>query len=259
MTPPQRLNYDEIAAHYDEAFRDYAPDPHLIAFLAERPDLDPTPIRVLDVGCGTGKQLAADRHRLPSLPLVGLDLFRGMLHQAQKRGVGIHWVQGDGARQPFPAATFDYATNQFSYHHAVDKVGVFAEVYRVLKRGGRLVLLTIDPWAVPEWYIYRYFPAAQTRDQVDFFSTAALRDHLHAVGFAAIRTELFAPAQQERTLQEVYTFCRQRHRTSQFLIISDAEYQQGLARIQADRDHSGPDQPIPLGLKLLHVQADKPR
>jgi ubiquinone/menaquinone biosynthesis C-methylase UbiE len=49
-----RVNYDRIAPLYDEPERDHPLDSNLFEFLAANDH--PEPVRVLDVGCGTGKQ-----------------------------------------------------------------------------------------------------------------------------------------------------------------------------------------------------------
>ena len=117
----RRVDYDRIAHLYDEPLRAHALDPNLVQFLNERPDLAPEQTRILDIGCGTGTQLAANRARFPGMFAVGLDLFGGMLRIARRRAPSVAWVRGDGARMPFKPDGFDYVTNQFSYHHIPDK------------------------------------------------------------------------------------------------------------------------------------------
>lgn len=56
-----RVNYDDVAPLYDEPARDHVADPNLISFVNTRSDLPRSTIRILDIGCGTGKQLAANR------------------------------------------------------------------------------------------------------------------------------------------------------------------------------------------------------
>ena len=61
-----RVNYDLIAPTYDSGpFRGKEVDPHLLAFLAEREATAVAP-RILDLGCGTGSQLAANQAHLTS-------------------------------------------------------------------------------------------------------------------------------------------------------------------------------------------------
>lgn len=153
----QRVNYDLIAYLYDEQGRNYDTDPNLINFLQQTSN---SRVRILDMGCGTGKQLAADYSEFSGLQMVGLDLFHEMLRQAQKRCNEIIWIQGDNTNLPFRNDSFDYVTNQFSYHHVQNKLRFFAGTYRILKTGGRFVITNLDPWSMAGWVIYQYFPAS---------------------------------------------------------------------------------------------------
>ena len=147
----QRVNYDHIALLYDEPLRDHTADPGLSEYLLNHPQPGASGFVALDMGCGTGKQLAANREIYPHMAMIGLDLFRGMLHQARKRCATISWIQGDSSATPFSDCAFDYITNQFSYSHVVDKNHLFSEAYRILKRGGRYAMTHLDPWSMLGW------------------------------------------------------------------------------------------------------------
>ena len=86
-----------------------------------------------------------------------------MLRVAAPRSPGIVWAQGDGAHLPLASASFDYATNQFSYHHIVEQERFVYEMLRVLRPGGRFVMTNIDPWSMVDWSIYRYFQRLRSR------------------------------------------------------------------------------------------------
>ncbi len=251
-----RVDYDRIAHLYDEPGRDYQADAELLRFLQQKAGGEPSSLRALDLGCGTGKQLAADHARLPRLRLVGLDRFHGMLEQAQRRCAAIDWVQGDGAILPFPDASFDYITNQFSYHHVPDKAGLFSEIYRILKPGGRLVITNIDPWAMSGWIVYRYFPASRLRDADDFLPEERLAPLVRQSGFRRVHVRRQLHRKQE-TLGEFLAYASQRHRTSQLIAIRDDEYSDGLASIRAGIMQSGADACVPTELCLVWFIADK--
>jgi SAM-dependent methyltransferase len=234
----QRVNYDAIAHLYDEPLRDYDTDPNLILFGEEHPHLEPADLFVLDLGCGTGKQLAANRKCFPGMSLVGLDLFRGMLYQAQQHCKAIAWIQGDGAATPFRDSCFHYITNQFSYHHVHHKEKMITEVHRLLRAGGRFVMTNLDPWAMPDWIIYRYFPAARVCDHRDFLPTEAFAQLMEDVGFINIRITRHHQT-MEQDLHQFLAYARQRFRTSQLMVIPDDDYEAGIQEIERDVGRAG--------------------
>jgi ubiquinone/menaquinone biosynthesis C-methylase UbiE len=256
-TTTRRVDYDQVAPLYDEPSRDFGPDPDLLRFLKLRPAAGLSSLRILDTGCGTGKQLAANRLKLPDLPMVGLDLFHGMLEQARKRCPAVDWVQGDGSRLPFPDRSFDYITNQFSYPHVPDKPALFSEIYRLLKPGGRFVIMNIDPFAMTDWIIYRYFPASKTRDFADFLPEDRLVPLLTQCGLRRIRVRRKL-ARSEQTLDDFLAYASRRYRTSQFMAIDDQDYAGGLSRLQADIRRLGGEALVPTDLCLIWFTANKP-
>jgi ubiquinone/menaquinone biosynthesis C-methylase UbiE len=256
--PHQRLDYDQIADRYDaERYRGKEADPDLLAFLQQRPDLRADTVAVLDIACGTGSQLVADRRTLPGTRLVGLDLFQSMLRQAQHKASDIGWVRGDGARLPFADQAFDLVTNQFAFHHVRDKRSMFGEVCRVLRPRGRFVMTNIDPYQMPEWALYRYFPAALREDLKDFAPQEQVTALVQEAGLALVRMERHFSESVE-DLRDLRHAVRQRV-SSQLLVISDRDYQAGLARIERELRHArGQPVSLPTCLCLMRFVADRP-
>ena len=253
-----RVDYDQIAHLYDEPIREHAVDERLLAFLEERPDLDEASVRILDVGCGTGRQLGANWTRLPGAVMVGVDRFRGMLRIAARRGPGIGWVQGDGAQLPLASASFDYATNQFSYQHIAEQERFVHEMHRVLRPGGRFVMTNIDPWSMTRWAIYRYFPAAFDRDVLDFLPADAFADLMREAGFVDVRIERRARA-ETRDLAELLAYVSERHRTSQLMVIADDAYRDGLGRLRLELEAAGgASVTVESEACLLMIRGDRP-
>lgn len=252
-----RVDYDKIARLYDEPSRDFQPDPRLQAYLEEGGRRDRAMLRILDMGCGTGKQLAADRRAFPRLPLFGLDRYRAMLQLARERSPAIPWVNGDNTSVPFAEGSFGYITNQFSYHHVHDKPRLFRETCRVLEPGGRLAITNIDPWSMRRWWIYVAFPEAWDLDSGDCLPVENLTASLEAAGLVNVR---FTRELQHTTekLGQVLEYALSRHRTSQLLAIEDEAYDAGIARLRERSRHEDPSAPVPSELCLLHVTADKP-
>lgn len=121
--------------------------------------------RVLDVASGTGVlAAAAERQVGPEGLVVGLDPSAGMLGQARKRGVR-RLVQGKAEALPFADASFDLVTMGYALRHVADLETVFAEYRRVLRPGGRVLVLEITPpssrfaYRVLELWLGRVVPA----------------------------------------------------------------------------------------------------
>jgi ubiquinone/menaquinone biosynthesis C-methylase UbiE len=253
-----RVDYDQIAAQYDsQPYRSKAVDADLLAFLAERPAQAPPPA-ILDIGCGTGNQLVANRAALPQALMVGVDPFAGMLRQGSRKDATILWVQADGAALPFPDESFEFITNQFSFHHVERKATMLAEIWRVLGPGGRFVMTNIAPREMLTWAYYRYFPAALAHDLRDFPSQEALRELMTQAGFQQV-----ALTTQENTFQqplhEFIQTVRRRDTCSQLLTILPEEYQAGLHRLEtelAQSQHAAPQ--IENLVCVLSVHGDKP-
>jgi demethylmenaquinone methyltransferase/2-methoxy-6-polyprenyl-1,4-benzoquinol methylase len=95
----------------------------------------------LDVACGSGKLAAELAATAKGSRIVGLDFSPRMLAQARTRHPGIDFVEGDALRLPFPDARFDAATIAFGLRNLSDPEGGLREMLRVLRPGGRAVVL----------------------------------------------------------------------------------------------------------------------
>ncbi|WP_324821894.1 class I SAM-dependent methyltransferase [Variovorax sp.] len=99
-------------------------------------------MQVLDVGIGTG-MVATEALGLigPSGKLVGVDPSPGMMGQVHLPGVEL--VQGMAESLPRPDASCDFLSMGYALRHIGDVSAAFAEFHRVLRPGGRLVILEI--------------------------------------------------------------------------------------------------------------------
>jgi len=228
--PQIRVNYDLIAHLFDKGpYRAKSVDPELLAFIDARRAADPP--SVLDIGCGTGSQLVANHSIVPHGRLVGLDRSLGMLRQAQRKSRHIAWVQGDGAMLPFQNKSFDFVTCQHALHHVRDKAGMLGSVFRVLRPGGRLMILTLCPQESADWLYYEYFPDAYAIDLTDFWPPQSVTTALQAASFAPVTAE-HRHLHYEQNMQEWLKVVRRRDVTSQLMVISDAAYATGLRRLE---------------------------
>jgi demethylmenaquinone methyltransferase/2-methoxy-6-polyprenyl-1,4-benzoquinol methylase len=101
-------------------------------------------MKVLDVATGTGL-VAREAVSLMGKPcqVVGLDPSRGMLQESRKWN-SCALVQGVGETLPFRNECFDFISNGYGLRYVPDLIRTFREYRRVLKPGGRMLLLEIS-------------------------------------------------------------------------------------------------------------------
>ncbi len=161
----------------------------------------------LDVACGSGK-LTAELARIAGSRgrVVGLDFSPEMLEVARHQFAGLDFKQGDALDLPFENASFDAATIAFGLRNLADPVRGLREMLRVVKHGGRAVVLEfVRPPKGPVGTAYRVYlrtllpavggalsgaPSAYRylSDTVDSYRTPAeLREMAQAAGWTQIR------------------------------------------------------------------------
>lgn len=142
-----RVNdYDSFAEAYAEVN-----EASLIGAYYARPAIlalagDVTGRKILDVGCGSGPLLEALRDR--GAVVTGLDNSTGMLEMARRRlGAGADLRVADlSSPLPFPGGEFDDVVACLVLHYLEDWAGPLAELRRVLKPGGRLLVAVDHPF-----------------------------------------------------------------------------------------------------------------
>jgi demethylmenaquinone methyltransferase / 2-methoxy-6-polyprenyl-1,4-benzoquinol methylase len=145
--------------------------------------------RVLDLCCGSGDMTAALLAERPAQaePVTGLDFSVHMLTLARKKysAANALWVEGDAMHLPYPDASFDLITSAFGFRNLTNYSTGLAEIYRVLKPGGRIGILDCNQpgglngalytvyfrFGLPligglisgDWAAYRYLPSSVAR------------------------------------------------------------------------------------------------
>jgi SAM-dependent methyltransferase len=224
-----RVDYDSIAELYDATpGRMRVADPELLVFTRGRAPTDR--VAVLDIGCGTGNQLVANRGALACDLMVGVDRSDGMLRQARRKAPEISWVQADAAALPLCGNSFDFVTCQFAFHHMADKAGVIRDAFRVLRRGGQFVMRNLCPQESFDWLYYLYFPAALAVDLADFWPPEIIKTEMENAGFGEV-TIVLQHLHFAQDLQTLLDEVRRRHTCSQLTAISDAAYEAGVNRL----------------------------
>ncbi len=107
---------------------------------------DQRKLRLLDLGCGTGRFLDFVKQTWPRLPALGLDMSEAYIRHAERhlmRRLQTSFIVGKAEAIPLPDKSQDAVTSIFLFHELPPKVRrvAFRECARVLKPGGRLIIV----------------------------------------------------------------------------------------------------------------------
>lgn len=103
---------------------------------------------VLDVACGTG-DLSIELQTNANAKVIGTDFCRPMLAVAQEKAAEIRFVEGDAMQLSFAENSFDAVTIAFGLRNLSNFRNGLIELHRVLKPGGKLVVLEFSAPVVP--------------------------------------------------------------------------------------------------------------
>jgi ArsR family transcriptional regulator len=140
-------------------------------------------LEVADIGCGEGYlaiEAAAWAQRV-----IGIDRSDDVLERAKgladrRKVVNIEWKKGDLARLPLRDSAVDVALLSQSLHHASDPERALAEAARILRPGGRLLIMDLNAHA-ETWVKARF------GDRHLGFTPAALEGMVRGAGLADVR------------------------------------------------------------------------
>lgn len=229
----QHVDYDVVAARYDkryEAHRFDGIEAVLQRFVGDSRCLD-----VAEVGCGTGHWLAGLQERVRTA--AGLDLSALMLQRVRTAAPFALVARGQAENLPWNSGSLDRVFCINALHHFNDAHAFLREARRVLRPRGGLLIIGLDPHTgLDQWWIYDYFPTALQADRTRYLSTAAIRRRLEAIGFVEGATDVAQHIHTEVSFAEgIRRGLVERHVTSQLMVITDAEYDEGLRRLKAEQ------------------------
>lgn len=140
--------FSGVARRYDLANRvlSLGRDTFWRQALARRIKVLDCPGRLLDLAAGTGDQIIAIKKFWPQLKIVGIDLSATMMDLAWPKFIRLsppipEMVVGDALELPFEADSFDSVSISFGLRNIPSRREIFREVLRVLKPGGRFLVL----------------------------------------------------------------------------------------------------------------------
>lgn len=131
--------FDGVAKHYDRTNAVLsAGNAYLWRIATVRAVAPQSGERILDLAAGTGTSSVALSHA--GSTVVAVDFSAGMIAEGRRRHKNIEFVEADIEHLPFGDDEFDAVTISFGLRNVNDPKQALAEMYRVLKPGGRLVI-----------------------------------------------------------------------------------------------------------------------
>jgi SAM-dependent methyltransferase len=184
--------------------------------------------RVVEVGAGTGRFAAALAER--ALARVwAVDASPEMVTHAKALGVNARVARAESL--PFKRGWFDRGVTRMSVH-LFDRPRAFAELRRVLTPEGAAIVAITDPAQFGTGWLDPFFPSAAAVDAERFPTADELERDLAGAGFARVCVERLAVQNtfsRERALATIRGMA-----FSTFTLLPRAEYEQGLARAEAE-------------------------
>jgi len=179
--------FDRMAEVYDAFVRPFS-TPIFEEALEELGGWLPRDARVLDTGCGAGRELQRVLRLVPDGEVVGVDLSAGMINAAYRdaRAHGLRncaFFQADVGELPAAfTGAFDLVYNSLAHHHYPDPPAATREAFRALRPGG--IYAVIDPG--PEWFTRMSAPLAKWSDPgwISFHTPDQFRSLFIDAGFA---------------------------------------------------------------------------
>jgi ubiquinone/menaquinone biosynthesis C-methylase UbiE len=155
-----------------------------------------SPIRLLDVGCGTGTFVSMLAETGLKVAPIGLDMAERMcqLARGKSHAVGlersINFVTGDSEHLPFPESSFDMITCSNSFHHYPHQGKVLREMFRILRPGGRVVIIDGFRDNVIGWFLFDVCVASAEKS-VHHCAAIEMLNQFGEAGFSDIQQEKF--------------------------------------------------------------------
>jgi ubiquinone/menaquinone biosynthesis C-methylase UbiE len=145
-----------------------------------------------------------------------------MIEEARRKNDSIFWTQAAAEALPFEREFFGAALATLTIHHWKNPEKAFAEIYRTLKKGGRLVIFTAFPEQMENYWLNYYFPKMMQDSMAVMPARGAVERALSAAGFAIVDEEKYFI---QPDLQDLFLYSG-KHRPALYL---DAQVRKGIS------------------------------
>jgi ubiquinone/menaquinone biosynthesis C-methylase UbiE len=222
----ESVYYSQIAQYYDKV-RIQSPDylDYWSEKIKECGKISSNSL-VLEIGCGTGRFTFPVLKKSQAL-IYAVEPSDEMLSKAKEKypQERIVWIKGEVEKLPFCSNSFDCAYMTFVIHHFEDKVKGLEEVFRVLKKSGRCLILTF-PHSHLKKSPSRFFPKVLSIDLARYPSLVQLRKYLEMAGFKKVFYHLSKDCKENLTINEYLSRFKNKY-ISTLNLLTEKEFQKG--------------------------------
>lgn len=148
-------------------------------------------VSLLDVGCGLGVFLELAK-KAGVKKVMGVEISNFAIKECKKKGLSVY--------RKFPKGNFDIVTLQDSIEHFTNPIDELQKVYKVLKPGGLLLVITPDTASLSKKVLGRFWFHWKKDEHLSYFNPKNIRIFLEKNGFEIIKIQ---PAKQYLTLRYV--------------------------------------------------------
>lgn len=192
--------------------------------------------RVLELGPGTGNVSGAFQNAYPC-NLIGGELSEGMLAKAVAKGIpGSAWMRSNAMAIPLADASVDFVFGCYMLHYIPDLRRLFEECRRVLRPGGVCAFVTTAHDYIRHHPMTRFFPSFAPIDLARFPSEETLVASMRGAGLEHVE---YGTVSEPRAIDRAYAAKVAARFLSTFDLMSDEEFQEGLARLNAALEPTG--------------------
>lgn len=197
----------------------------------------------LDIGCGTGNYtIEIEKY---GLKIIGIDPSIEMLTKAKERNNKILWLLGTAEKTNLDKVSIDGIITCLTIHHWHDLTKGLAELNRISKSKGKMIIFTSTPKQMQGYWLNHYFPKMLEDSIIHMPSFEEVKSAMDNTGFEILNTEkyLVKPDLQDNFLYcgkerpELYFDGKVRNGISSFSSLANREeVEKGMLELRKDID-----------------------